>query len=641
MIVFAELFATVAYLLPVAIWTSLRAARRGADEARFAVEIAVVIAGDLLGVLVLARFFTLETATLISRVLWVVGGGLLGRRWWQSGGRPTRFDLRGLRRFAELALVIGGAVLLSRRLSRPCAIWDREWHIPLVSALRGQRLPFMNVYDPAGGLFYHFAGNVQAAMLQTLSGGRLHASLALSLLHDIMFALIALNVVCFLRASGIRRTALAAVVFGAIVMIGPVTLLRDDTHKLDTGFALVNYLTLSFRPHVALAYLLELGFLEIVLGALVADDPSPDRRARLGNLAMLAAALAITDESSLGLLGLALGALWLANPSILAPSRRAGLLALVALSSAIVAAVLILGGSVGPSAPHYHLALVAPRAPGYASPPVALAAAAGRALMFQDLLPVLGVLAGLIALAVCRRDRVSFGLAVFYTSLAATSIFALTCLDFEGKPAESHRFATALFIAAPLLATVAIARHARTAGGLAASGIASMVMYVTIGLGVMSTVEWLESGVSLRQCKSVSNRIHGWSSDRFYDVDCRRDTGTRLGEKTAQTYVDDSGFYLWAGCHPVFAPAPPIRPGEHKVKVGAPWFGGSAVAQLRQRLPSPSDRLTVACLTAVGGPNLDPVCARAAVLGPCRPRGTAFTSCSLDGPARAALTGIP
>ena len=43
-----------------------------------------------------------------------------------------------------------------------------DWHIPLVSALRGQRLPFMNVYDPAGGLFYHFAGDVQAAMLQTL-----------------------------------------------------------------------------------------------------------------------------------------------------------------------------------------------------------------------------------------------------------------------------------------------------------------------------------------------------------------------------------------------------------------------------------------------------------------------------------------
>lgn len=641
MIVFAELFATAAYLLPVAIWTSLRAARRGANEARFAVELAVVVAGDLLSVLLLARVFTLETATLISRVAWVVGGGLFGRKWWQSGGRPTRLDPRRLLRLAELALVIGGAVFLSRRLSRPCAIWDREWHIPLVSALRGQSLPFRNVYDPVGGLFYHFAGNVQAAMLQTLSGGRLHASLALSLLHDIMFALIALNVVSFLRASGIRQTALAALIFGAIVMIGPVTLLRDDIHKLETGFALVNYLTLSFRPHVALAYLLELGFLESVLGALFADDPSSDRRARLGNLAILAAALAITDESSLGLLGVSLGALWLANPNILAPRRRAGLLALVALSAAIVATVVILGGSVGPSAPHYHLALVAPRAPGYASPPVALAAAAGRALMFQDLLPVLGVLAGLIALAVRRRDRVTFGLAVFYTTLAATSIFALTCLDFEGKAAESHRFATALFVAAPLLAALAIARQTRIGGGLAASGIASMVMYLTIGLGVASTVEWLVSGVALRQCASVKNRINGWSSDRFYDVDCRRDTGTRLGESTTQTYVDTSGFYLWAGCHPVFAPAPPVGPGEHKVKIGKPWFGRSAVDQLRQCLPSPSDRLAVVCLTAIGGPNLDPVCARAAALGPCRLSGTAFTSCSLDGPARAALTGIP
>ncbi len=641
MMVFAELFATAAYLLPVAIWTSLRAARRGANEARFAVELAVVVAGDLLGVLLLARVFTLETATLISRVAWVVGGGLAGRRWWCSGGRPARLDPRQLRRLAELAPVIGAAVLLSRRLSRPCAIWDREWHIPLVTALRGQRLPFMNVYDPAGGLFYHFAGDVQAAMLQTLSGGRLHASLALSLSHDIMFALIALNVVCFLRASGIRQTALAAVIFGAIVMIGPVTLLRDDIHKLDTGFALVNCLTLSFRPHVALAYLLELGFLESVLGALVADDPFSDRRARLGNLAMLAAVLAITDESSLGMLGLGLGALWLANPNILAPSRRVGLLALLALSAAIVATVVILGGSIGPSAPHYHLALVAPRAPGYASPPVALATAAGRALMLQDLLPVLGVLAGLIAVAVRRRDRVTFGLAAFYATLAASSIFALTCLDFEGKAAESHRFATAVFIAAPLLAALAIAREARTSGGLAASGIASMVMYVTIGLGVASTVEWLESGVAVRQGAAVKSRFEGWGSDRFYEVDCRRETGTRLGESTTQTYVDTSGFYLWAGCHPVFAPAPPIGPGEHKVKIGRPWFGSSAVAQLRQRLPLPGERLAVVCLTAIGGSSRDPVCARAAALGPCRPRGTAFTSCSLDGPARAGLTGIP
>lgn len=641
MIVFAELFATAAYLLPVVIWTSLRAARRGGNEARIAVELAVVVAADLLSVLLLARVFTLEVATLISRVAWVAGGGFLGRRWWQSGGRPTRLDLGRLRRLAELALVIGGAVLLSRQLSRPCAIWDREWHIPLVSALRGQRLPFMNVYDPAGGLFYHFAGDVQAAMLQTLSGDRLHASLALSLLHDIMFALIALNVVCFLRASGIRRTTLTGVIFGAIVLIGPVTLLRDDIRKVDTGFALVNFLTLSFRPHVALAYLLELGFLESVLGALVADDPSSDRRAPLGTLAMLVAALAITDESSLGTLGMSLGALWLANPKVLAPSRRGGLLALVALSAVIVVTVVILGGSIGPSAPHYHLALVAPRAPGYASPSVALATAAGRSLIFQDLLPVLGVLAGLITLAFRRRDRVTIGLAVFYATLAATSIFALTCLDFEGKAAESHRFATALFIAAPLLAALAIAREARTAEGLAASGIAAVVMYVTIGLGVASTVEWLESGVAMRQWAGVKPRIEGWSSNRFYDVDCRGETGTSLGERTTQTYVDTSGFYLWAGCHPVFAPAPPIGPGEHKVKVGKPWFGRSAVEQLRQRLPLPGDRLAIVCLTVNGRPSPDPVCARAAALGPCQPRGSAFTACSLDGPGRAGLTGIP
>ena len=31
---------------------------------------------------------------------------------------------------------------LSLRLSIPYAIWDRQWHIPLVASLRGQRAPF-------------------------------------------------------------------------------------------------------------------------------------------------------------------------------------------------------------------------------------------------------------------------------------------------------------------------------------------------------------------------------------------------------------------------------------------------------------------------------------------------------------------
>jgi hypothetical protein len=311
------------------------------------------------------------------------------------------------------------------------------------------------------------------------------------------------------------------------------------------------------------------------------------------------------------------------------------------LLGAIVLSVVVFGGSVGPSAPHYSLTLVAPRAPGYASPSLPLATADGRAVLFQDLLPVLGVLAALAAVAFRMRHRVTSGLLVFYATLAAASIVALTCLDFEGKAPESHRFTTALFVSTPILAALALQHRARTGSlGVAVGGIAALTMYVTLGLGVASTAEWLLSGVAYRQC--LDHGFYGWSSDRFFEVDCRQETGAKLGERTTQTYVDLQGFYLWAGCHPVFAPAAPVGPGGHKIKVGGPWYGRPAAEQLRQRLPSPGDLLDVVCLTAVAaGPNPDPACERARTLGSCQTRGEDFRSCSLDGPARAALAGKP
>jgi hypothetical protein len=637
--ILAQLVATIGFVLPTAIWTCLRRSRGALAEGRFAVELALGVAVDLLSVLLLAHVCTLETATLISRGAWGVVGGAAVVRWWRAGGRLERPSPEQLRSLGMLALVVGGAVWLSMSLSRPCSIWDREWHIPLVSALRGQRLPFQNVYLPAQPLFYHFAGDAQAAMLQALSGGRLHAALALSLLHDIMFALVALNVVCFFRGLGMRRTPLAALVFFATVMLGPVTLLRDDVRKLESGFALVNYLTLSYRPHVALAYLFELGFLELGLGALLADASAsiPSWRERLGGLALLSAALVLTDESSLGLLGLGLGALWLAFPDVLGPSRRAGALGLVALVAAIVASVVIFGGSIGPSAPHYNLSLVAPRAPGYASAAVPLSTFEGSSLMAQDLLPILGVLAALGAIALRTRDRVTLGAAMFFVTLAAASILALTCVDFEGQPSENHRFATGMFVAAPFVAALVLQQRARAIPlGAVVGGFAALTLFVTIGLGVASTIEWLGAGVAYRQCAHPG--FYGWSAERFYDVDCRSETGSVLGERTAPIYADLMGFYLWTGCHPSFAAAPTqVR---HKIKSTTPFYGPPAFEQLRASLPVPTDRLEVVCLTvAAAGPNQDPACARAAKLGPCEGRGDDFRVCSLDGPARAALVG--
>ncbi len=84
-------------------------------------------------------------------------------------------------------------VLISRTLSVPCAIWDRLWHIPLVTSMRGQRVPFYNVFERHGQLFYHYLGDAHAAMLQALSlDPHPCASNALSRSHDILFGLLGL-----------------------------------------------------------------------------------------------------------------------------------------------------------------------------------------------------------------------------------------------------------------------------------------------------------------------------------------------------------------------------------------------------------------------------------------------------------------
>jgi hypothetical protein len=633
---FPQLVATLAYLLPVAIWVWLRLGREGAEagDARFAIELSLGVAVDLLSVLVLAHVVQLETATLISRGVWCVVGGVVYARRRRAGRRSPPLDRAALMRLGALALVVLGAVALSVSLSRACGMWDRQQHIPLVTALRGQRLPFFNVYAPAQPLFYHFGGDVQAAMLQSLSGARLHASLALSLLHDVMFALLALNVVCFVRAMGVKRTALAAAVFVAVVMLGPVTILRDDTKRLESGFGLVNLLTLSFRPHVTLSYLLSAGFFQLLFLALTSEAEAARWRARLAELVALTSALVLADEASLGLIGLAMGALWLFAPQVLAPTRRAGMLALGALLAAMVGTTILFGGSLGPNAPHYALTFVAPRAPGYATPAVPLSLPDGRLLLFQDVVPMLGVLASLAVIAARARDRVITGLTIFFATLAVTSLFAITCIDFEGQPSENHRFATAMFALAPLVVALVLERRVRQVGpGAALGGLAALTALASMGLGVASTIEWLGSGVAYRQC--VIPTYYGYDIDRFFELDCRVETGATMGETLTATYVDVMGFYLWTGCHPSWAPAPASE--RHKIKNNGPWYGHPAYDQLNAGT-HPGAPIDVACITApAAGPNVDPACVRAPAVTTCVPRGTHFKSCRLEGPARSKM----
>jgi hypothetical protein len=623
--------AALAWLLPVGVVFALRA-RDDRSPWEIAGDLPLAVAGDLLLVLLLSRFMILEIAALVSRALWIailVGGIVWRRRPGEQFAWPQALGRRAALQAGALALLGLG---LSLTLSRPCAIWDREWHIPLVSSLRGQTLPFMNVHEPTGGLYYHFTGDVLAAMLQAFSGDVLHASLALSLAHDLLFTLLGAQIGLVLWAAGLGRPALTALVAGATLLAGPATLLRGPAHALESGYSIVNLLSLSFRPHASLAYLFTIGVLTFVLARLH-RAPDPVRPARLWpSLALSVAALALTDEASLALLGAGLVALWLLEPATLGPSRRAGALALVSLAAVTAITLLLFVGAVGRHAPRYPIALLAPRAPGFLNPPVSLSAPGGLGLVGSDLWQILLVgVAGLTLFACGDRPlRLSV---CFYGVILAFAGLAFCCTEMDHAPAENHRWVTAPFAIAPILAASWLfGRRPAAPRGRLPGAAAALLVLLACGFGAGSTVAWLASGAAVRTCRRQQG-FAGFASDHFYDLDCRAWAGARLGERARVSYVEPAAAYLYTGCRPTYVSGPAVSP--HAVKVGRLQFGIAALEDIqRNMLPAPA-ALPVACLAAARSD--DVLCPVAASVGRCAAQGSAFRVCEAAGPARKRL----
>src|SRR5580700_3071655 len=70
----ASIAATLLYLLPVAVVLAARL-RRDTEAWELALGIPFAVAVDLLSILVLALALRLETAVVVSRALWALGGG--------------------------------------------------------------------------------------------------------------------------------------------------------------------------------------------------------------------------------------------------------------------------------------------------------------------------------------------------------------------------------------------------------------------------------------------------------------------------------------------------------------------------------------------------------------------------------------
>src|SRR5262249_38608261 len=113
----------------------------------------------------------------------------------------------------------------------------------------------------------------------------------------------------------------------------------------------------------------------------------------------------------------------------------------------------------------------------------------------------------------------------------------------------------------------------------------------------------------------------------FTTVNCRAFTGARPFMKSERVYAEMPVWYLYAGCNPLFAPAPPNT--YWRLQVKGPLWGIQALRALEAW--HPGSELRVVCNPRE---TQDPVCSYARSHGRCAPAGQGVLACLLDEGAR-------
>ncbi len=608
------------YILPVFAALAARSSR-STSVWQIAITIPAVVAIDMLVVMTLARFMRLETAILLSRPAWVLAMAIRVVWRWRSRGDLPRWP-RALR-IGPVVATLAAAVIafeLSAIVSRPYHLWDRHWHVPLVTLFRAERMPFDNAYDPGRVLHYHLTGDVLGAMFQTLSFGIANASLALSVAHDVMFALVAATATLLMFGFGFRRVWPAPFAAVAILLQGPWSM-RGKIGAEFFGYSFDNLLLVGFRPHVLLAGLLIVG----VVGCVAVRVRWNGRVRSIHTTPALLACgtlLGITDEASTGIIGLALGAAWCISPQTLARSRLAGLAVLGTLGLAIVAAHWVFSGSLSPGGPVQAVEWVAARSPGslrFAALP--LESRDGRLALFFDLLPMLLCLLGL-TLAASRPPR-AIGALVFVWAVLIVSVVLFTRLEVNHTPSEAQRFMIAPSFVILLLGLLQVARE--PSGSLASAAVAA-----GLALAGFSTVAWLSQ--RLTDCDNERAALQHPNS---HTLDCREGTAARLGETASAAYFDAAIFGAYAGCHPSYAA------GGVDVEWGIKFYPHlpplQQLEELGQELVPPDRDLVAICARP---PSSDRLCIEAERRGRCGPQGTEMRRCVLTPAERQAVLAL-
>jgi hypothetical protein len=636
-VVFAQIVAVLVYLVPVVL-VAVLSARRERGLGDLAVLVPAAVAVDLLFVLLLCRVVRLEWAAFISRGLWLAGGALwFDRRQRRHGLRPARPAALDGRAIAGIAIAMLAAAALSAVLSRPNAIWDRELHIPFVASLRGQQMPFASPYEPGAAFHYHFSGDVLASMLQIFSFDVLNASLALSLAHDVMFALIGLATALALLASGPKPAHVVVLSVVAVLLSGPCVL-RFGVGEPYLGYSYYALYIWGFRPHQHVAMLMFVGIATVLLGRNQGSEPAaPSTRGNAALVAMVGL-LAVTDETSAGMIGLCLGIAWLFDPELLAPTRRRGLLLLGALLVAFVATNLVFSASLAPGGPVQNFSLVAPRSPGVQQPPLPLSTGAGLVALVADTLPVWAILLAIVLITARGGQRGQRGqdgarprrgLIAFAAALAGLSILGLTTSDVNGGPPESHRFLTVALFVFPLVGVLCLDPWWRP-GTLGRTLVLAALM-----LGAGSTVLWL----SHYRRHPTPESYFRQRGKNLHTSDCRAVAGARFGQRPAVSYVEASVFYAYAGCRPSFVAG--RRATSYWTRKEYPTLGLAGFQQLDREMLAADAPVDAVCPTGRRPGDTDPVCAYALARPGCVPEGTDYVRCPLAPADRRAIAGGP
>ena len=634
MIVLGTVVALLLALLPIAVFVVLRS-RAERPIWLFALDIPAALAIDLVLTVLVARFVVLDVAAWITKGLWLAAGlaiYLHGRRRGWRIRRPAALTNAVLFQVLAVGLVGLGVSLM---MSRPCAIWDRQFHVPLTTSLRGQLTPFHAVYEPWKKLNYHYGADLYAACLQAYSFGMLHASHALSWVHDISFFWFGVGTALVLRQMGLRSTVLNVLVFLVMLLAAPVTPIQGEHRPFFAGYSLVSFLSISFRPYVGMAAMATLPFLAIPLVRLRELERDVPLREIAPPLIACVPLLLIVDEFIVGILGLGLGAVWLLYPRVLAPTRARGALLFAGLAAALVFGIAVMNGTVALGAPRYPLKLVFPRSPGFYSDPLALSTELGLRYFVSDLFPILVLMLGGALLLLRNRDRVHVGTYLVYAVVSGVAVFFFSTLVYNGSGLQNHRFVTVPLLFAPLF--VAAWLLPRPGGHARLTGVLEVALVLSVSLSAASGLAYLGEKAP-NDCRS------GDMSLAFYRTNCRAATGGGLvTEKTRPLYGDPSILYLYAGCRPGFMTGPVSGMDGHDLKVGKARMGIDALKEMHaeRRFLRPDAPLTTICDRAPSG---DPACAKlTATQGACKPAGTQLLSCSdvARGPRRVGQVVCP